>query len=64
MIELREVAKEMVLQSWTFTGRILKFSFGIPGELFSELKHENVLIVTEDNVGNILKENVGLTKFT
>lgn len=51
----------MVLQSWTFTGRILKFSFGIPTEELRQLKYENVFIVAEDNVGNILKENVRLT---
>lgn len=58
VIEVRDVINEMVLLSWTFTGRIRKFSFAISSEVLNRLKHEKVLVVAEDNVGNILKENM------
>lgn len=60
VVEIRDVAEQKVLQNWVFTGRILKFSFVIPWEVLNKLECKTVLIVAEDSIGNILKQNVDI----
>lgn len=56
VIEVRSESDEIVLYDWTFTSKVLKFSFVIPDECWDKLEDQQVLIVIEDNCGNILKE--------
>ncbi|XP_022902516.2 uncharacterized protein [Onthophagus taurus] len=50
VIEIREKDSELVLNSWVFLGRVLKFSFQIHDNI------GNTIIVAVDNLGNILKQ--------
>lgn len=51
VIEIRREQDEMVLQNWIFEGKVLKYSFQIPG--FENIS--SVILFIEDNAGNILK---------
>lgn len=60
VVEIRDVSKEMVLWSWVFPGRILKFSFGIPSDILENCDMKQFVLVVEDSVGNIIKENISI----
>lgn len=60
VIEIRRARDQMVLISWIFTSKILKFLFSISKECFSKFKGQNVVVLIEDNIGKIIKENVAL----
>lgn len=53
VIEIRRESDEIVLHSWIFISKVLKFSFQIPQEVFNE---EGVVVVIEDAAGNIIKK--------
>ncbi|XP_030746639.1 putative zinc metalloproteinase YIL108W [Sitophilus oryzae] len=53
VVEIRTEEDEMITYDWTFEGKVLKFSFQIPIEVFQDKR--NYLLVVEDNLGNILK---------
>ncbi|KAJ8944540.1 hypothetical protein NQ318_009703 [Aromia moschata] len=56
VVEIRSQDVELVVQSWTFEGRVLKFSFQIPQDVFISLCNGNYIIFVEDTIGCILKE--------
>ncbi|XP_057667517.1 uncharacterized protein LOC130900725 [Diorhabda carinulata] len=58
VVEVRSLSKELVLRSWVFDGRILKFSFQVPQDITSLTDNQNYLIFVEDTIGCILKEQV------
>ncbi|CAG9863599.1 unnamed protein product [Phyllotreta striolata] len=60
VVEVRSIDRELVLNSWVFDGRILKFSFQLPR---IEVADENCLIFVEDTVGCILKEKFKTDRF-
>nr|CAH7758288.1 unnamed protein product [Callosobruchus chinensis] len=56
VVEIRQVDDELILYSWVFVSKVLKFSFQIPEDVLNELSNQNLIILVEDSVGNILKE--------
>lgn len=58
VIEIRSLDTEMVLDTWVFTGRVLKFSFQIPEDTINLRKNQTLLMVVEDSVGKLLKEKI------
>lgn len=54
VVQIREQSNELLLQDWTFEGKVLKYSFQIPEEVLSESK--TVVLVVEDTCGDILKK--------
>jgi hypothetical protein len=60
VIELRNEDNGMVLLSWTFEGKILKYSFQLPEDDLGELRYHSVMMFVEDNAGNIFKHLVNI----
>lgn len=58
VVELRSPNTEMVLQSWVFTGRVLKFSFQIPQDIIEKKLGETNMLVVEDTTGCIVKAEI------
>ncbi|XP_072388305.1 uncharacterized protein [Diabrotica undecimpunctata] len=56
VVEIRSVEKELVLHSWVFDGRILKFSFQIPQDILKGTNNSSCIVFVEDTIGCILKE--------
>lgn len=56
VVEIRKQPDEMILYNWTFEGKILKFSFRIPDETFTE--KVSITLFVEDNFGNVLKRSL------
>lgn len=55
VIEIRRKEDELVLQSWVFKNKVLKYSFQISNDT-KDLG--NCVLVIEDNDGNILKQEL------
>lgn len=60
VVEIRSLNRELVLHSWMFDGRILKFSFQIPEDLLITMGNGSYLIFVEDTIGCILKEELNV----
>lgn len=60
VIEIRRAIDQMVLISWIFVSKVLKFSFYISKECFTKFKGQNIVLFIEDNIGKIVKENIAL----
>lgn len=60
VVEIRRDNDEMVLESWVFTSKVLKFQFRIPEEILKQLVGEKTIIVVEDTHGNILRKHLNL----
>lgn len=58
VVEIRRESDEMVLESWIFASKVLKFSFRIPEETFKEFHDQKLIVVVGDAIGNIVKENL------
>ncbi|CAH1961275.1 unnamed protein product [Acanthoscelides obtectus] len=56
VVEIRQTEDELILQSWVFISKVLKFSFQIPQNVLSELNNQNLIILVEDSIGTIIKE--------
>ncbi|XP_050304600.1 uncharacterized protein LOC126742104 [Anthonomus grandis grandis] len=56
VVEVRKQPDELILNEWTFEGKVLKYSFRVPDEAFSEKLP--IMLFVEDNFGNILKQSV------
>lgn len=59
VVEIRSENNGMVLESWIFTSKVLKFSFRIPEEAFNKYE-EKIAVIVEDSKGNIVKENISV----
>ncbi|KAG5899909.1 hypothetical protein JTB14_002461 [Gonioctena quinquepunctata] len=60
VVEIRMPETELVIFSWVFDGRVLKFSFQIPQEVITELCGSTSIVFVEDTNGCILKESFKL----
>ncbi|RZC31835.1 zinc metalloproteinase [Asbolus verrucosus] len=60
VIELRNENDGMVIKDWIFDGKVLKYSFQVPEDELNNLSKKSVMLVVEDNIGNILKHVVNI----
>lgn len=58
VIEIRKPVSEMVIESWVFMKKVLKFQFQIPQTISFNYRNKTVLLVVEDNVGGIYKDTI------
>lgn len=63
VIEIRNVEDEMVLLDWVFVNKVQKFGFIIPEEALSTIPLQRVLLVVEDDKGELLKEEFNIRGF-
>lgn len=57
VVEVRRQEDEFVLTSWVFNEKVLKYSFLVCFD-FSFSDNSKLMVVAEDNLGNILKLNL------
>lgn len=56
VVQIREEKNELLLNYWTFEGKVLKYSFQIPEEVFINSDCKKIVLVVEDSCGDILKK--------